>query len=228
MIIWECLVVNVMHLLLLTLGLSFLLEQGDVFFLVTLLMWRVIRCLISILILSSFLGILYFMSLCFLINLILVLLCLLSPFLYLILLLFLLILLILFFLHPLYLLFLFHLIKLVILFFKFTLILMMNSYKMFLLNHLSLWLILSLLEDLLGFINNLPTSKPITVIMYPHFPLLMFSRQVLPILYLLIFLITFFLLLISIFVVSSFLLLSLYTIIKLFLILNGKRPWLLK
>ena len=31
------------------------------------------------------------------------------------------------------------------------------------------------LEGLLGFINNLPTSKPITVIRYPHFPLLMLS-----------------------------------------------------
>ena len=145
MIIWEFLVVNVMHLLLLTLGLSFLPEQRDVFFFVTLLMWRAIRCLISILILSSSPGMLYFMNLCFLINMILVLLCLLSQFLYLVLLLFLLILLILFFLHPLYLLFLFHLIKLVILFFKFTLILMMNSYKMFMLNHLSLSLKSSIL-----------------------------------------------------------------------------------
>ena len=143
------------------------------------------------------------MNLCFLISLllILVLLCLLSPFLYLVFLLFLLILLLLFFLHPLYLLFLFHLVMLMILSLMFTLILMISSYKRFLLNHLSLWLILCLLESLLGFINHLPTSKPISVIRHSHFPLLLFSTQVLLILYLLIFLITLFLLPISTFVV---------------------------
>ena len=84
------------------------------------------------------------------------------------------------------------------------------------------------LEGLLGFINNLPTSKPITVIRYPHFPLLMLSIQVLPILYLLIFLITLFHLLISTFFVLSLLLLNPCITTKLFLILNGKRLWLLK
>ena len=144
-------------------------------------------------------------------------------------------------LHCLYLVFLLSLLSLMALFFqnllllflkiqsfKFIIHLMMIFLMKYQKNLLNLLLILSLLEGHLDQSNNHLTYKHITTIKSNLSLMLVLLIQVLPILYLLMFLISNSLPLKKPFIILFHPLLSPLSTIKLFLILNGEWPWLLR